>query len=278
MHLPSPKSFNRSGFTLIELLVVAAIVLTLAGLTVVLVKKGMESARSARCVANLKEVCNTAMAAPADMDGFLVHPDRTAYLQEQWDWSLYFTVIRSEGGVNFEDARTEVEQHMLGMDIFQCPTAVSVADGLKRQQGHRAWRTYALNNRIGQRNGQGGGEDQVDPDGVLRPEQLEDPSITICAGESTLTNGGYYRTSFGPDSSKPRPNGQGMADHHGGGFHVGFFDGHVERFTLDDFYYNTNSLDDGRTVRVLDDYSSGQISQHDKHWSVVWRGAQSPRN
>lgn len=278
MHLPSPKSSNRSGFTLIELLVVVAIVITLAGLTVVLVKKGMESARSARCVSNLKEVCNTAMAAPADMDGFLVHPDRTAWGDEQWDWSLYFTVILSEGGVSFDDAQTEVEQHMRTFDIFQCPTAVTNADGLNRQHGHRGWRTYALNNRIGQRSGQGGGEDQVEPDGVLRPDQLEDPSVTICAGESSLTQGGYYRTSFGPESSKPRPGGQGMADHHGGGFHIGFFDGHVEHFRTDDFYYNNNSLDDGRTVRVLDDHSGGQITPNEKHWSVVWRGAQAPRN
>ena len=61
------------GFTLVELLVVIAILLVLASLTFTFVKRGIQAAYAARCINNLKGICNAQMSIPADTGGFFLH-------------------------------------------------------------------------------------------------------------------------------------------------------------------------------------------------------------
>lgn len=61
-----------SAFTLIELLVVVAIIAMLAGLAVTAVPRAMNSARSTKCVSNLRQIVMASMSYSGDNNGVLV--------------------------------------------------------------------------------------------------------------------------------------------------------------------------------------------------------------
>ena len=101
-------------FTLIELLVVIAIIAILASLLFPALKNAQETAKSIRCLGNIKQVGLTHHSYAADWGGYIRNP----YIHSPdhstgCDWYCYDYLAREYLG----------EKAALGCDIFQCPSA-----------------------------------------------------------------------------------------------------------------------------------------------------------
>ncbi|NNC90114.1 MAG: type II secretion system protein [Akkermansiaceae bacterium] len=264
------------GFTLVELLVVVAIILSLAGLLFSFTKRGIDAAQSARCVNNIKQLCQTQIAVSGDYGGYLVHASGTPYpidRSNKANFALHFagSLMPEAKGV-----RRKLNEAIKSVEMLSCPTAYNRRQSeLLERTGHSSWRTYGLNARIGyvpsQTTEQG---NNAHVDGATRFDQLEDPSLTILVSEPPYNEGNkVYRSAFGPGSA--RTSQVGMAKFHKKGFHVGYADSHVERHTDETFPSQNNVLPDGRQVRLR---TGGSRTDRDEHFSIVWRGTRTRRS
>jgi prepilin-type N-terminal cleavage/methylation domain-containing protein/prepilin-type processing-associated H-X9-DG protein len=87
-----PRSACAAGraFTLVELLTVIAIVAVLAALGVSAISRGMESSKSAKCAANLKQLAGAVMSYAADNNG-MVPPSAVTKEDPNAGWSIWST-------------------------------------------------------------------------------------------------------------------------------------------------------------------------------------------
>jgi len=240
--------------------VVIAIIAVLGALSFALFGRGRDAARSASCVNNIKQVCSTHLALAQENGGFIVHPYRSI-VQNGWNrnWAQFHTILLSED-FNWRQPGADVNIRMRTLDQFQCPTAYAEKQSKMRElDGHDGWRTYMLNGRIGT-DKEPSSEDRGWIDGARTVIEVVSPARLVLVSER-VWNGSKY-----PPAGGPWPGEFGYADFHSGGFHVGYFDGHVQRHTPDNFLLGGVTLPNGQ---------EGKWSN--REFSLMWRGRMSPR-
>ena len=97
----------KSGFTLIELLVVIAIIAVLAGLLLPALFQAKQSARSARCISNLRQI------------GFAFH----LYVEDHQSFPLIgsvFSTVKPEGSKWYDDLNPYTRQTWTN-NLYSCP-------------------------------------------------------------------------------------------------------------------------------------------------------------
>ncbi|MEO1237145.1 MAG: type II secretion system protein [Planctomycetota bacterium] len=124
--LSKPCTHKRTGFTLIELLVVISIIALLVGLLLPALAAARESARSAKCKSNLRQIGVAGVAYSSDYD-FLLVPAQLAFdispterVQEGWMSLLaldgYLPVPERDPTLPADVPTTEA-------NVFFCPSA-----------------------------------------------------------------------------------------------------------------------------------------------------------
>jgi prepilin-type N-terminal cleavage/methylation domain-containing protein len=252
----------RSGFTLIELLVVAAIIIMLAALSFVFVRRGRDAADEVRCMNNIKVICADQLAMAAENNGFILHPWRSAPLGG-WarNWAMHHTILKSED-MGWREQTDKVVERMRTMDHFQCPTAYRVRrEEMADAGGHNGWRTYGLNGRIGV-DREPSASERGWIDGAATITQVADPAKLVLVHERQW-NGSAYSGAGGPYPPKTVT----YADFHRGGFHVGYMDGHVLKWKPNEFLLGGVTLPNGQ---------EGKWSNPE--FSLMWRGQMFKRS
>ena len=259
---PTNTAGHRVGFTLVELLVTITITVALASLSIVVLRNVRAAARSATCVNNIKQIVATHNILSQETGGFIVHawasPVKGSELR---NWSEFHTILLSED-FDWLQPGPDVSERMRSMKYLCCPTAYALRKSeMARQDDHRGWRTYGLNMKIGL---------NQDPDPALRAwtdgartfTEVVSPGKLVLVSEAGWEGArNRYPGAIGPD-----PVNAGFANFHGGGFHVGYLDGHVERHTADTFLLTGKSL------------PNGQVGQWtNPEFALMWRGRLTPR-
>lgn len=256
---PPPKG-HRTGFTVVELLVTIAIVVVLAALSFFAFRRVQETAGSATCVSNMKQVATTHVLLAQENGGYLVHPWASAP-EGGWqrNWSEFHTILLSED-FGWLQPEPEVSSRMRSMDHFQCPTAYRLRKSkMDGQDNHRGWRTYGLNQKLGIDENPAPGQEEW-ADGARTLAEVVSPAKLVLVSERKW-DGARYPGAIGPQRGGP-----GYADFHKGGFHVAYLDGHVERHTTDTFLISGRTLPNGQ---------GGNWSNPE--FALMWRGRLSQR-
>jgi len=206
--LPPHTNTRRPGFTLIELLVVMAILAVLSALLFPALRGGLEKARAASCLNQLRQI-SMAMTLYADEhDGMLPTQVGPGFQPP------YYTEL--------------LQPYIPSAQLWLCP-----AIG-KWKCPNTAWRSgqYLLR----QSEGWGGGwpsygandKHTIRQEHALALDQIPSPSSTYAFGEMLYLNWGRYPQYFlgcpieyGTDSTS--------FDVHDGGSNVAFLDGHAEK-------------------------------------------------
>jgi prepilin-type N-terminal cleavage/methylation domain-containing protein/prepilin-type processing-associated H-X9-DG protein len=255
------------GFTLVELLVVVAIIIVLAAIAFVVSNRAVQAAQATRCINNLKQIGAKHLDITGDNHGFFIHPSWTPmYGGPRRGWAMHFT---ASAYPEIEIRKwSEINDRVTTLEMLNCPTAYTRhKTEMAQHNGHARWRTYGLNTRIGSAPGQwsGGGSGEGGwITGATRPDQVEDASLLVLAGECSW-NGKQFRNAFGPFNVRDYK----MADHHRGGFHVVYMDGHVEWHTMETFPYPDNVLPDGRKMKWRENEPR---NENEKFLSLTWKG------
>lgn len=253
---------HRLGFTLVEMLVTITIIVVLAAVSFVVFRSARVAARAATCVNNIKQIIATHNLLAQDTGGIIVHAWASAVQgSELRNWSEFHTIQLSEDFDWLQNV-PDVSERMRSMEHLRCPAAYALHKGeMAKQNDHRGWRTYGLNQKIGL---------NEDPDPALRAWTDGARTLTEVMSPAKLvlvSEGGWEqsRTRY-PGAIGPEANNAGYAGFHGGGFHVGYLDGHVEKHTTDTLLLKGKSL------------PNGQVGQWtNPEFALMWRGRLTPR-
>ena len=232
---------NLSGqrrFTLIELLVVIAIIAILAAMLLPALSAARLRAKSAACIANLKQLTLAQQQYAADWQGY-VRPSTLDGKSGTW-WGftirpyIYGDVVATRGN-----------QDSQNWQAFRCPAealgfAADTADGWTYTQ-------YAFNSRLGAPNTSGGWSyTPVNESMMVEPSMVP---VFVDSGRKNDHSVNYTTTSY----FGLRHGGGACSDQYGSydmdQLHVGFYAGNVEMKiwgpTKD--IYGTNWLHEGVT-------------------------------
>lgn len=215
--MKNPSLTIRRGFTLVELMVVIVIVAVLASLAFVVARRGIEKARAATCMSNLRQVGVLMNGAASENHGLYPHggPPRGWISRVCQDMVPgYPDTGGPDDGPFFEEG---------GGKVFLCP---SDKDG--RRNLHKS---YLANPWVvGMKDGNGDwlGNGAFSP---TRVQSIRNASRVFLVVEdwtrdSTLWrgNGLRYKGDLNKDDEHPA---------HGEGRHFLYVDGHVEFLTRD---------------------------------------------
>lgn len=255
---------TREGFTLTELLIVIVIIVVLASVVFVMARRGIQSARSAQCTNNIRNVVLSHLQISQDNNGVIVHAWRSnAFGSRPRNWSEHHAIYSSEG-LDWNAATAKVLSKMKSMDYLQCPVAARERrTDMLANTTHGSWRTYAMNQWVGAIS------DSMNPqfgfiDGAVTTTQVEEPAKLIFVTEKSWGGATGYTPVFGPDAG-PKT----YADHHDGRLNVGYFDGHVDQLKPEELPLKGTTLPSGEVVNLR---NSGAVQS-----SLIWRGRSRPR-
>lgn len=142
---------RRSGFTLIELLVVIAIIAILAAILFPVFAQARESARSASCLSNIKQLSLAVLMYTQDYDERFPTPlydmdvANPAYGKQAQPWGIWY---RYHVGWN-----QLVQPYVKNVQVFLCPSSPGGPDhDANNTSNHDDWRTgeqhYFINKSI----------------------------------------------------------------------------------------------------------------------------------
>ncbi|MCC6682496.1 MAG: prepilin-type N-terminal cleavage/methylation domain-containing protein [Phycisphaeraceae bacterium] len=113
----SSPSAARRGFTLIELLVVISIIALLISILLPALRKANETARSVKCLANVRSIAQANFAYQADEGRLIVH------YQEVAGGMQYWPNVLSRDGHPETDVRRLYQLYMGNCNFLNCPQA-----------------------------------------------------------------------------------------------------------------------------------------------------------
>ena len=255
MHLsrkPQPSS-RLNGFTLIELLTVIAIIGILAAILIPTVGKVRSTARTTKCLSNLRQIGTAAALYSNDNRNFLVPAglDNAPGFTGDGSWDRWLHPYLQQEKSN-----------QVGETIIYCPSddraVANIASGMAR--------TYSMNrnNPVGDAVYGGGGVSNVYASGYggngkkrVKFNDVPDPSRTIYFTERP--DGSNFKGNYSgsiidtPDQqlSTTAPNQPNL---HGGKFNYLMVDGSVKLLSpLETFGTGTSSAPKGYWTRVAGD-------------------------
>jgi prepilin-type N-terminal cleavage/methylation domain-containing protein/prepilin-type processing-associated H-X9-DG protein len=195
------RSYKARGFTLIELLVVIAIIAILAAILFPVFAQARESARTASCLSNVKQMSLGILMYVQDYDEKFCPARYTTMGADRDRPDAPWNVTKNE----HIDWAHLIYPYVKNVQIFHCPSAQDGADKDNPNavnSDRTGATTYIVNNRLTGRWGQGewGGHD------MIKLAAMNFPSTTILIAEdSTQGSGG---------SESNEKNGWGWADGH----------------------------------------------------------------
>ena len=243
-HLNDCQSIMRQfqpdlrGFTLVELLVVISIIGLLAGLGIPAINRGLESARTAGCANNLKQMGVAVQRFSAEHDGYLIKswfnqgPDFPTggndweYSPADWaGWDRVVLDYLEQGTLGPNGKRVYTEK---SASICRCPadkTKGNVFSNYLVGIGAipNSYRFNASMQRVGEEK-------------AVKMVSIPSPSKLILVVDGVWKSYHHVRTDDAVDIGKISPsNSNNVATtRHGGAANYLFADGHVERLKWED--------------------------------------------
>ncbi len=199
------RSARRSGaFTLIELLTVIAIIGILAAILIPTLGAVRESARSASCQNNLRQIHLATVLYSEDHSGFF--PDDNNGGGKTWTMELA--------------SYLDYDRHLNKKEIFKCSSKVGLIDNWQFWHSN-----YAMNYLLVAYDGQ--------DDRRLRYEQIREPTRILLAHDWF----GWGRISMPPEI-RGNNQRQGEVFIHNGHSNAVFVDGHIARLSREEYPFN----------------------------------------
>ena len=240
---------DKRGFTIIELLVAIAIIAILAGMLLPALGVARESARSARCSSNLKQLGVAFAVYTSANDGFYPCARWKTGAKTRWIGALSKYIGGSVEDPSIQS--TPGTGNRIINDVFVCPSISRSRNQLA--SGDRA--NYARTGSYGY-NWMTFGPFHGDTASAALPrtypvmvDNIRVPSRTILVadafGDSSRSDGVHAYTIDPPVPLSGRwgsgSGGQTPADpRHGGKFNAVFADGHVEALTMREAGYDSD--------------------------------------
>lgn len=221
---PKPIGQRSMGFTLLELLVAVALVVVVLSLLFPAFQKTRDRARSAQCMANLREIGTLLGCFLADKGyypGAYVELNAAGNVTQRW-----FQVLRSYSHPNYSRSSMEVPKGM------QCPSR-KPATGVKALGYGYNFEGFGHTPENGNGNWDEPGKEYMRKYWQVKPGRVEEPAKKLVIGDS-LDDGStadittrvifIYRAISSPYHARR---------HDGGGNYL-FADGHVEWLHVDE--------------------------------------------
>ena len=222
---------KRVAFTLIELLTVIAIIAILAAILIPAISNVRKSANEANCTSNLRQISAAYLLMIADNKNILIPAIpaegsgsalNTKWYNEKNKTNLTWNISLA----SFMEGSKKDGRKWNRFNDFNCPEALEKIEEASERS------SYGFNHFVGKTNA-GDGSFR----GVVRIEQLSDPSRTVMFGDTKANNVGNNTLQNLDHTS--------IYAWHGGTAKISYFDGSVGSVTLEEIQAKLPSSDEG---------------------------------